>query len=113
MARYVDWEYGVVFRNARELDGRVGAEGISQIKDPIQQSEERRLRCSPFPSGWETCRNSYGAFALLEGCLGNQALNEVGVHMKNTGKRIFAAVVLFVAVNGVLLVSAGAFASQR
>lgn len=33
--------------------------------------------------------------------------------MKNTGKRIFSALVLFVIGNAVLLAAAGAFASQR
>jgi len=33
--------------------------------------------------------------------------------MKNTGKRIFFSVVVLVIANAVLLVSAGAFASQR
>jgi len=51
--------------------------------------------------------------ALGGACPGNWALNEDEVHMKNTGKRIFFVVVMFVVANAVLLVSAGAFTSQR
>jgi len=42
-----------------------------------------------------------------------RALVEGGMLMKNTGKRIFFAVVVVAISNLVLLVSAGAFASQR
>jgi hypothetical protein len=43
----------------------------------------------------------------------NKALYEGGIQVKNTGKRIFFAVVVAALANAALIVSAGAFASQR
>lgn len=66
--------------------------------------------------GWEALGTSVKPFFGEPMILGATALayhREDGIHMKNTGKRIFFTIAAFGLANLAIVVSAGAFTSQR
>jgi hypothetical protein len=69
-----------------------------------------------FLQGWEALGTSCSALCGEQMSWSASALEvhrEDGIHMKNTGKRIFFSIVAFGLANLAIVVSAGAFTSQR
>ena len=69
-----------------------------------------------FLQGWEALGTSRSALIGEPVIIGARALKvhrEDGIHMKNTGKRIFFSIVAFGLANLAIVVSAGAFTAQR
>lgn len=82
---------------------------------PVPQQSVTRPRLSRTPEwDWEVPSASHVVGSHIGDFTATwRSKSEEGVHMKNTGKRIFAAAIVFVVANAALLVVAGNLTSQR
>ena len=93
--------------------GWVGAEDEPNGLGSIFSKTKGTLCARRLLPGWEAWKTPREGDILHAVIVPQTALVEGGIWMKNTGKRIFFSVVVVALANIALVVTAGAFASQR